>query len=75
MEAWKGGLESKRLEINIKIKMMTTSDKAGKVPLEGKFPCAICRKGVREQVKCQSCKNQQTDIEDCPSMELNSQSL
>ena len=55
--------------------MMTTSDKAGKVPLEGKFPCAICRKGVREQVKCQSCKNQQTDIEDCPSMELNSQSL
>ena len=55
--------------------MMITGKKAGMVSVDGKFPCAIWRKGVRQQVKCQSCTNQQTDIaEDCPSMELNGRS-
>ena len=47
LKAWKGALESKGLWVNVKrTKEMIRSENAGKVPEEGKFPCANYKKGV-----------------------------
>ena len=41
-ETWKGALESKGMRVNLKkTKNMISSENAGKVTLEGKFPCTI----------------------------------
>ena len=50
-------MESKGLGVNVnKTKMMISCENAGtgKVALEGKFPCAVCRKGVgSNSILCQ----------------------
>ena len=47
LEVWKGVMESKGLRVNVKkTKMMSNSVNTGKVTMEGKFPCAVCRKSV-----------------------------
>ena len=46
LKVWKGALELKKLRINVKTKMMISSEKTGKVTIEVKFPSALCRKGV-----------------------------
>ena len=42
LEAWKGALESEGLRG--KAKTMISSENDGKVTIEDKFPCAVCRK-------------------------------
>ena len=44
--AWKRALESKWLRVNVKKTKMISSENSGKVTIEGKFPCAVFRKGV-----------------------------
>ena len=40
----KGELESNGLRVNVKkTKMILSSGNAGKVTIEGKFPCAVCK--------------------------------
>ena len=47
LEAGKGVLESKVLRADVKkTKTIISSENAGKVTADGKFPCAVCRKGV-----------------------------
>ena len=48
----------KGLRVNIKkTKTMINSENAGKVTVEGKFPCAVCRKGVGSNSSlCQFCR-------------------
>ena len=45
--AWKWVFESKKLTVNVKkTDMMINNENVGKVTVEGKFPCAVVRKGV-----------------------------
>ena len=46
LEASKAALELQGLRVNIKTKMMTSSENTGMVTTVGKFPCAVCRKSV-----------------------------
>ena len=47
LEVWRRALESKRLRVNVKkTKMIISSQNAGKVKIEGKFSCAVCRRGA-----------------------------
>ena len=53
----KGELESKGLRVYVKkTKMIISSKNAGKVTVEGKCSCVVCRKGVgsnlRKHKKC-----------------------
>ena len=42
MVAWKGALESKGWRVNVKkTKVMISSENAGKVTIERKFPCTV----------------------------------
>ena len=58
LEAWTGTLESKWLRENVKnTKTMISSKNAGKVTIEGKFPCAVLWKGIgSNSILCQFCK-------------------
>ena len=60
LKACKGALESKGLGVNVnKTKMMISCENVGtgKVALEGKFPCAVYRKGVgSNSILCQFCR-------------------
>ena len=40
LEACKGILESKELRVNVKTKMISSTENAGKVTEEGKYLCA-----------------------------------
>ena len=43
----KGELESKGMRVNVKeTKMKLNIENSGKVTIEDKFPCAVCRKGI-----------------------------
>ena len=43
MEVWKRALESNGLRINVERTKIIICEK---VTLEGKFPCAVCKKGA-----------------------------
>ena len=55
---WKNGLESKGLKVNMdKTKVMISGKDMGLVERNGKWPCALCSKGVgSNSIKCCSCK-------------------
>ena len=54
---WKNGLESKGLRVNMsKTKFMVSGRNLGVLHDSGKHPCAVCRKGVRENsILCTKC--------------------
>ena len=58
LETWKRVLESKWLRVNVKkTKMMIRSKNAVKVTIDGKFPCAVYRKGLGSNfILCQFCR-------------------
>ena len=52
-EAWKRALDSKKVK---KTKIIIISENAEKVTIEGKIPCAVCKKGVGSNfILCQFC--------------------
>ena len=57
-KAWKEGLESKGLYVNmIKTKFMASGLGLDILQDSGKFPCAVCRTGVgRSFIRCSKCK-------------------
>ena len=47
LESWKSAMESKGLRVNLKkTKVMISGSEVGKNRDEGRYPCAVCRKGV-----------------------------
>merc|ERR1712121_463041 len=54
---WKNGLDSKGLRVNMsKTKFMVSGRNLGVLHDSGKHPCAVCRKGVRENsILCTKC--------------------
>ena len=46
IEVWKVALKPKGLRVNLKTKLMISCENARKVTEEGKFTCAVCRKGL-----------------------------
>ena len=57
MAIWKNGLESKGLKVNMgKTKVMISSRDLHTLQSSGKYPCAICRKGVgKNWIFCSGC--------------------
>ena len=56
--AWKQGIESKGLRVNIKkTKVMISDREADPITKSGKYPCGVCKKGVgSNSIFCPSCK-------------------
>ena len=54
---WKNGLESKGLRVNMsKTKFMASELDLGVLHASGKYPCALCRSGVRNNsIHCTIC--------------------
>ena len=54
---WKNGLESKGLKVNMwKTKLMVSGRDLHTMQTSGKYPCAVCRKGVRKNsIFCSGC--------------------
>ena len=54
---WKMGMEEKGLRVNMgKTKIMHCADGSGQVKESGKWPCAVCRKGVgANSIMCTTC--------------------
>ena len=60
IEAWKEGLESKGLRMNMRKTMVMVSGRGLDVLHDsGKYPCAVCRKGVGNClcIECSKCKH------------------
>ena len=57
VKAWKKGLESKGLHVNMtKTKFMASGLRLDILHDSGKFPCAVCRTGVgRSSIRCSKC--------------------
>ena len=57
VQAWKEGLESKGLHVNmIKTKFMASGLGLDILQDSGKFPCAVCHTGVgRSSIRCSEC--------------------
>ena len=57
VKAWKEGLESKGLHVNMtKTKIMASGLGLDILQDSGKFPCAVCRTGVgRSSIRCSKC--------------------
>ena len=57
VKAWKEGLESKGLHVNMtKTKFMASGLGLDILQDSGKFPCAVCRTGVgRSSIRCSKC--------------------
>jgi hypothetical protein len=57
MERWKDCMEAKGLKVNIeKTKVMTSGKGSGELEKSGKWPCAVCRKGVGvNSIQCTKC--------------------
>ena len=55
---WKKNMEEKRLRVNLgKTKVMRCCDAGGQREVTGKYPCAVCMKGVgSNSVECTVCK-------------------
>jgi hypothetical protein len=58
LRVWKVGFEEKGLKVNVgKTKVMRCSDEPRAAKASGKFPCAICSKGVgSNSIRCGECK-------------------
>src|SRR5271163_2891331 len=58
LSEWKKNMEAKGLRVNVgKTKVMKCAVQSGLVQKSGKWPCAICLKGVgANSVKCGSCR-------------------
>ena len=58
LNVWKESLEVKGLRINMgKTKVMVCQAKSGQVMDSGRWPCAICKKGVgSNSIQCSKCK-------------------
>ena len=56
-QRWREGLSSKGLRVNVdKTKVMISREGGGTVVVEGRWPCAVCRKGVgSNSVRCSRC--------------------
>ena len=53
---WRGCLECSGLKVNLnKSKMMVSDRKQGFVAKQGKWPCSVCGKGVRNAIPCAKC--------------------
>ena len=54
---WKNGLESKRLKVDMgKTKFMISSRDLHTLQTSGKYPCALCRRVVRQSsIFCSGC--------------------
>ena len=59
VKAWKEGLESKGLHVNMtKTKFMASGLGQDILQDSGKFPCAVCRTGVsRSSIRCSKCNS------------------
>ena len=57
LEQWKKGMEAKGLRVNMaKTKVMINGPELHTLRDSGKYPCAVCRKGVRcNAIKCGQC--------------------
>ena len=57
MAVWKNGLESKRLKVNMgQTKIMISGWDLHTLQTSGKYPCAICKKGVgKNWIFCSRC--------------------
>ena len=57
MAGWKNGLESKGLKVNMgKTKVMISGKDLHTLQTSGKYPCAVCRKGVgKNSIFCSGC--------------------
>ena len=57
MAVWKNGLESKGLKVNMgKTKVMISGRDLHTLQTSGKYPCALCRKGVgKNSIFCSGC--------------------
>ena len=57
MAVWKNGLESKGLKVNMgKSKVMISGRDLYTLQTSGKYPCVVCRKGVRKNsIFCNGC--------------------
>ena len=57
MAVWKNGLESKGLKVNMrKTKVMISGRDLHALQTSGKYPCAVCRKGVgKNSMFCSGC--------------------
>jgi len=58
LSVWKKNIEAKGLKLNIgKTKVMKCAVQSGQLEKSGKYPCAICLKGVgANSIKCKSCE-------------------
>ena len=58
LKAWKTGMECKGLRVNMKkTKIMISGLGLNLLQDSGKFPCAVCRRGVaRNSIECSKCK-------------------
>ena len=58
LKAWKAGMESKGLRFNMKkTKFMVSGVDLDVLQKSGKYPCAVCCKGVsNDSIKCLQCK-------------------
>ena len=54
---WRDGLNSKGLRVNVdKTKVLVSREGGGTAVVEGRWPCAVCRKGVgNNSVRCTRC--------------------
>ena len=58
LETWKNGMECKGLRVNMKkTKVMVSGVGLDVLKDSGKYPCAVCRRGVgNNSIKCSQCK-------------------
>ena len=59
LKIWKKGMEEKGLRVNMgKTKIMVSGPQMDLLRKSGKYPCAVCLKGVRESsIKCTGCNS------------------
>ena len=58
LKAWKAGMESKGLRVNMKkTKFLISGTGLNVLKKSGKYPCAVCRSGVgNNSIECSQCK-------------------
>ena len=65
LKAWKAGMESKRLWVNMKkTKFLDSGDGQDVLQKSGKYPCAVCCSGVgRNSILCSQCDVGPEDVQ------------
>ena len=57
LKAWEAGMQTKGLAVNKKAKFMVPSVDLDVLQKSGKYPCAVCCKGVgNNSIECSQCK-------------------